>query len=158
MHGLHHPAQLQLPAPEQGTKVLQYARGFENNFRKSCMATSNLQAQLAGTLHELRKLKNSFENLSRDLNEARRERDVAISKAQAFETVLSWVYTRDSASPMHRPHSWENLVRENEQNKQRIQELEYALLVQGDQVMEEIHMIIPLNSKSDPGEDEEHLY
>lgn len=122
------------------------------------MATSNLQAQLAGTLHELRKLKNSFENLSRDLNEARRERDVAISKAQAFETVLSWVYTRDSASPMHRPHSWENLVRENEQNKQRIQELEYALLVQGDQVMEEFHMIIPLNSKSDPGEDEEYLY
>ncbi|GME64480.1 hypothetical protein NpNSSI1_00002542 [Neofusicoccum parvum] len=143
MHDLHRPAQLQLHTPEQETKVLQYARGLENNFRKSCVTTNSLQAQLAGTVHELRKLKRAFEKLSRDLGSAQRERDMANSRAQAFETVLSWTFTRDSASPMHRPHSWENLVRENEQNKQRIQELEYALLVQDDQMMEECHVAIP---------------
>ncbi|EKG13850.1 hypothetical protein MPH_08982 [Macrophomina phaseolina MS6] len=107
-----------------------YARGLESQVAQARHEVQNLQAQLAVILRELEQLRRSSKNDSDTLFTAQRELDRANARTGAYEKIIEAMFRNHPTSPLDCPLSWQNLVQENEQNKLRIQELEYAITLE----------------------------
>lgn len=110
-------------------RLVMYARGLESQVAQGRSEVQSLQAQLSVTLRELAKLRQTHKNASDTLLTTQRDLDRANAKVEAYEKILEAIFRDHSTSPLDCPLSWQNLVQENEQNKSRIQELEYAVLL-----------------------------
>lgn len=110
-------------------RLVMYARGLESQVAQGRSEIQSLQAQLSVTLRDLAKLRQTHKNASDTFLATQRDLDRANAKVEAYEKILEAIFRDHLTSPLDCPLSWQNLVQENEQNKRRIQELEYAVLL-----------------------------